>query len=43
MALMGAAFADDDELLESSMEVLNGISREEPEAVCEEWLPRLKR
>jgi hypothetical protein len=32
--LMGAAFADD-ELLHDVIEALNGISREELEAVCE--------
>jgi hypothetical protein len=42
MALIGAAFADD-ELLQSVMEVLNGISREELEAIFEEWLRRLDR
>jgi hypothetical protein len=43
MALMGAAFADDDQLLQGVMEVLNGISREELEAVFEERLLRLDR
>jgi hypothetical protein len=43
IALMGAAFADDNELLQDVMEVLNGISREELEAVFEEWLLRLDR
>jgi hypothetical protein len=42
MALMGAAFADD-ELLQGVMEVLNEIPREELEAVFEEWLPRLDK
>jgi hypothetical protein len=32
MALMSAAFAGDGELLQGVMEVLNGISREQPEA-----------
>jgi transposase len=41
MALMRAAFAD--ELLQCVMEVLNGISREEFEAVFEEWLLRSDR
>jgi hypothetical protein len=40
MSLMGAAFAEDDELLSGVMEVLNGISREGLEAVLEEWLLR---
>jgi hypothetical protein len=31
MALMGARFANDDELLQSVMDMLNGISREELE------------
>jgi hypothetical protein len=43
MALMNAAFAGDDELLQGVMEVFNGISREELEAVFEEWLLRLDR
>jgi histone-lysine N-methyltransferase SETMAR len=43
MALMGAAFADDDELLQGMSEVLDGISREEHEAVFEEWLLRVDR
>jgi hypothetical protein len=43
MALMGGAFADDDELLQGVTEELNGISREELEAVFEEWLRRLDR
>jgi hypothetical protein len=42
IALMSAAFADD-ELLQGVMKVLNGISREELEAVFEEWLLRLDR
>jgi histone-lysine N-methyltransferase SETMAR len=42
MALIGAAFADN-ELLQGVMEVLNEISREELEAVFEEWLLRLDR
>jgi hypothetical protein len=33
---MDAAVADDDEFLQGLMDVLNGISREEPEAVFEE-------
>jgi hypothetical protein len=41
--LIGAAFADNDELLQGVMEVLNGISREDLEAVFEEWLLRLDR
>jgi hypothetical protein len=40
MALIGAAF-DDNELLQSAMEVLNGISREELEVVFEELFLRL--
>jgi hypothetical protein len=43
MALMGAVFANDDELLQGVMEALNKISREEPEAIFEEWLLRLPR
>jgi hypothetical protein len=43
MALMVAAFADDDELLQGVMEVLNRISREELEAGFEEWLLKLDR
>jgi hypothetical protein len=43
MALMDAAFADEDEFLQGVMEVFNGISREELEAVFEEWLLRLDR
>jgi hypothetical protein len=43
MALMGAALVDDDELLQGVIEVLNGSSQEEPEAVFEEWLLRLDR
>jgi hypothetical protein len=39
MALMGVIFADV-ELLQDMMEVLNKISREELEAVFEEWLRR---
>jgi hypothetical protein len=42
MALMGAVFADD-QLSQSVMEVLNGISREEHEAPVQEWLLRLDR
>jgi hypothetical protein len=41
MALMRAAFADEDELLQGVMEALKGISREELEVVFEEWLLRL--
>jgi hypothetical protein len=43
MALMGAAFVDDDELLQGVMEVLNGSSQEDLEAVFEQWLLRLDR
>jgi hypothetical protein len=43
MTLMGAAFASDGGLLQDVMEVLNGISREELEAVVEESLLRLDR
>jgi hypothetical protein len=43
MALMGAASADNNELLQGVMEVLNRISREELEVVFEEWLLRLDR
>jgi hypothetical protein len=43
MVLMGAPFADGDELLQGVMKVLNGISREELEAVFPEWLLRLDR
>jgi hypothetical protein len=42
MALMGAAFADD-ELLQDGMDGLSGISREELGVVLEEWLLRLYR
>jgi histone-lysine N-methyltransferase SETMAR len=42
MMLMGMAFADD-ELLHGVMEVLNGISREELEAIFEEWFLRFDR
>jgi hypothetical protein len=42
MVLMGAVFAHD-ELLQDVIEVLNGISREELEAVVEESLLRLDR
>jgi hypothetical protein len=34
----GCIFADNDQLLQGVMEVLNGISREEFEAVVEEWI-----
>jgi hypothetical protein len=40
MALMGAAFAGDDGLLQGVMEAFNGISREELEVLFEEWLLR---
>jgi hypothetical protein len=43
MALMLAAFADDGELLQGVMKVINGISREKLEAVFEEWLLRSDR
>jgi hypothetical protein len=43
MALMGAAFVDDDRLSHDVMSVLNGISREKLEAVFEEWLLRFDR
>jgi histone-lysine N-methyltransferase SETMAR len=43
MALMGAAFTNDDELLQGVIEVLNGISREGFEGVFEEWPLRLDR
>jgi hypothetical protein len=43
MALMGVAFANDDELLHGVMEVLNGISREDLEAIFEECFLRLDR
>jgi hypothetical protein len=43
MALIGAIFANNDELLQGVMEVLNGISREELDVVFEEWLLRLER
>jgi hypothetical protein len=36
MVLMGAAFADNNKLSQGVMEVFNGISREEFEAVFEE-------
>jgi hypothetical protein len=42
-ALTGAASAHNDELLQGVMEVLKKISREELEAVCEEWLLRSDR
>jgi hypothetical protein len=43
MALIGAAFAEDGELLHGVMEVPNGISREELEEVFEERLRRSER
>jgi hypothetical protein len=43
MALMGAAFASYDGLLQGVMGLLTGISREELEAVFEEWLLRLDK
>jgi hypothetical protein len=43
MMLMSAAFSEDNELLQGAMKVLNGTSREELEAVFEEWLLRLDR
>jgi hypothetical protein len=43
MALRGTVFVNDDELLQGVIDVLNGISREELEAVFEEWLLRLDR
>jgi histone-lysine N-methyltransferase SETMAR len=43
MTLMDAAFTDGDELLQNVMEVLNGISREELEEVCGQWLLRSDR
>jgi hypothetical protein len=42
-ALIGEAFADNAELLQSLMEVLNRIPREKLEAVVEEWLLRFDR
>jgi hypothetical protein len=39
---MGAAFADD-EILQCAMDTFSGISREELEAVFEEWPLRLDR
>jgi hypothetical protein len=43
MAFMGAVFTHGDELLQGVMEVPNGISGEELEAIFEEWLLRLDR
>jgi hypothetical protein len=43
VALLVAAFADDEECLQGVMEVLNGISREEFEAVYEESPLRFDR
>jgi hypothetical protein len=43
VALMGAIFADDNELLQNVMEVLNRIRREELEAVFKKWIRRLDR
>jgi histone-lysine N-methyltransferase SETMAR len=40
-ALQGAIFADENELLAGSTDVLTGIPREEIEAVFDEWLLRL--
>jgi hypothetical protein len=42
MAVIGAAFADD-ERMQGIMEVFNGSSREELEAIFEEWLIRFDR